>query len=145
MLRAGQCAVAVEDQIVTLLKADAAVAAIVGTRVYDIPAPQGAPGPFITYQVIGAERVGRAYTGHGTHDVTRLQIDCYVDASVDSSQQSRKRQVVNLARAVRTALDRQGLDGEDTVDAILWTDWRDLNTPTETRRSLDFDLLVKDL
>ena len=135
---------AVEDQVVALLKADAGVAALVNSRVYAMPAPQGTTSPFITYQIIDVQRIGLTYEARATHAVTTLQVDCWADSTMSTNVNSRYDRVIDLARAVRAALDRKGLNGEDTVDVILWTGWRDLNTPTETRRSVDFDLYVKD-
>jgi len=135
---------ALEDQVVTLLKSDAGVAALAGDRIFANPAPQGTASPFVTYQIVGNQSIGRTYTGHSTHDVMTLQVDCWADHTTITNVQSRYRKVIDLARAVRAALHRKGLSGEDVVDLVLWTDWRDLNTPTETRRSLDFDLFTKD-
>jgi hypothetical protein len=135
---------AVEDQLVALLKADAAVVALAGARIYAMPAPQGTVSPFITYQMVNAQRTGGSYGGPAQTDVMTVQLDCWADHTTITNAQSRYRKVVDLARAVRAALHNQGLVGEDVVDRIAWTGWRDLNTPSETRRSLDFDLYVRD-
>jgi uncharacterized protein DUF3168 len=135
--------VAVEDQIVTLLTSDPGVAAIVGARVYAMPAPQATASPFLTYQIISVNRVGQTYDARSSHDVTGLQIDCWMESGATTSQYSRYSKVAELARAVRTALDRKGLAGEDTVDLIRWDGWTDFNTPDETRRTLEFTLVVK--
>lgn len=134
---------ALEAQIVAVLKADAAVTAIVGDRIYAMPAPQGTTVPFITYQLIAVNRVGQTYTSGSSHDVQTLQIDCWSDPTGLSVSNSRYDKITQLARAVRSALDQKGLIGDNTVDMIAWDSWADLSTPEETRRSLDFRLSVR--
>lgn len=134
---------AVEDQIVTVLRANAGVSALVGSRIYAMPAPQGTSSPFITYQIIAAARSGMSYHATAVHDVVSLQVDCWSDDTASTSSNSRAEQVNDLARAVRAALDGTGLTGEDIVDLITWTGWSDFSTPTETRRALDFTLMVR--
>lgn len=135
---------AVEDQIVTILKTDPAVSEIVEDRVFAMPAPQGTPSPFITYMMVGVSRVGRDFTGQYTHDRMAMQIDCWADQTMNSSAQSRYSKIVRLSRAVRSALDRRGDVGEDTIDYISWDAWTDDNTPEHTRRIMDFTLAVRD-
>jgi Protein of unknown function (DUF3168) len=134
---------AAEAQIVTLLKADPAVAALVGTRIYAMPAPQNAESPFLTYQIVSLVRTGRAYNGKTVHGITGLQIDCWIDAVAVSSPISRYAKVLSIADAVRDALDGQGLVGDDTIDIIFWEGWSDLSTPEQTRRTLEFGMSVR--
>lgn len=133
-----------EEQVAAALAADAGVSAIVGSRIYAMPAPEGAASPFVTWQVVDVDRIGETYDGRSAFDVTLLQIDCWADRTTDTSSSSRTAQVLALARAVRAALDRKGLTGEDTVDIIRWRRWHDQSTPEEVRRVLEFSLLVKD-
>lgn len=135
---------AVEEQVVELLRSDPAVTALVDSRIYAMPAPQGVQSPFVTYQIIAARRIGRDYRGNGTHDLMMLQVDCWAEETMSTSTNTRYERVLALARAVRAALDRKWTAGEDIIDLILWTNWTDQNTPTATRRTLDFDLYVKD-
>lgn len=122
---------------------DPAVTAIVGARVYAMPAPQGTTSPFLTYQITTGTRIGRVYNGSSSHNLMGLQIDCWMESGAVISQYSRYAKVVELARAVRAALDNKGLIGEDRVDLISWDSWTDFNTPDETRRTLEFTLTVK--
>ena len=133
---------AAEDQIVSMLRADPGVTAIVGQRVYAIPAPQGTPSPFLTYQVLPTVRSGHRYDGEGLYYAMPLQVDCWAEDGVATNTQSRYHQVTELARAVRTALD--GQSAADGVALIRWDSWGDFNTPSETRRSLDFTLLIRE-
>lgn len=82
-----------QGAIITRLRADADVAAIVGSRVYDIP-PAKAPLPLIS---IGP-------TGYQSHDITcmtsgtvTLQIDAW-------SEQRNLSEIRQLADAIRSAL-----------------------------------------
>jgi hypothetical protein len=135
---------AVEDQIVSLLRADPGVAAIVGSRIYAMPAPQGTPSPFLTYQVIASRPSGRVYTAAATHQVMSLQVDCWADDTVDTGSSSRPSQINALAAAVKAGMHGRGMSGEDTVDVILWENTSDFSTPAEARRSLDFTLMVRE-
>lgn len=127
-------AVAVEEQIVATLRAASGVTTLVGNRIYLSPAPQGTPSPFLTYQLINANPIGRSYSG-AVDDDTIIQVDCWADDTTETSPQSRKAQVNALAAAVRDTLHFNGL--------TLWTGTNDFNTPAETRRSLDFQIIVK--
>lgn len=134
---------AVEEQIVALLRAAPAISAAVGSRIYATTAPQHAESPFLTYQFVTSNRTGQTYEATAAYDVTGLQVDCWATDVTDTSSESRGKQVRNLARSVRSALHGQGLTGEDRVDLIRWDSWVDFGSTTEKRRSLDFTLMVR--
>ena len=134
---------AVEAQIRDVLLADSAVAALVGVRIYDMPAPQTAASPFVTYQMVGSNRAGETYDVEATYDVTGFQIDCWCNDTFSTSSNSRSDRVRAIARAVRAALNGAGLTGEDRVDLIRWDSWNDLNEAQTARRTLDFTLMIR--
>lgn len=84
-----------ELAVYTILKANSAVAALVGTRVYALKAPQPATAPYITYQRISGERTRdtRGPTGRAR---ARIQVDCYATGYAGANA---------LANAVRKSLD----------------------------------------
>jgi hypothetical protein len=65
-----------EDKLYTLLSGDAAVAAIVSSRIYPDEAPQGIADPYLTYQRIAS---GRDYTlgGYSNLENPIIQVDCW--------------------------------------------------------------------
>jgi hypothetical protein len=85
----------VKGGLVAHLKADAGVAAIVGTKVYPIPLPQGKNPPYLLYQRKDTEHV-RDLSGASGLRRAEFQLDAY---STDSAQ------VETLAEAVRSSLD----------------------------------------
>jgi hypothetical protein len=66
-----------DEEIYARVSGDAGVAALVGTRVYPLLAPQGAAYPFIRYQKIS--RVGEAVAFDAVNGVVnaRFQFDAY--------------------------------------------------------------------
>lgn len=111
-----------------------AVTDIVDSRVYAMPAPQGTRSPFITYQLASRDPDGRTYGGAAA-DANLFQVDCWLDTTASTASQSALAQIRTLADAVRVALVASGL--------TLWQATRDLSTPADTRRSLDFLIIVK--
>lgn len=66
----------VERVTYTLLKNDAAVTAIVGTRIYPVMLPQQQPTPAIVYEIISSPRMGVIDARDATHLTrTRVQIN----------------------------------------------------------------------
>lgn len=84
-----------EMAVYTILKADAAVAAIVASRIHALSAPQGTAAPFITYQRISGERT-RDTRGPTGRSRSRIQVDGYAAGYAGAK---------TLANAVRHALD----------------------------------------
>lgn len=81
--------------LVAFLRAQATLAALVGTRIYPLSLPQGATLPALTYQ--GISTVPEASgDNRPTSDTTRLQIDSW-GASYEA--------VREVAAALRAALD----------------------------------------
>lgn len=66
----------IETDLVTHLKADSAVSALVGTRIYPLMAPQNVANPYITYQVIN-DNSNQCLGGSVYQNDTRFQIDCW--------------------------------------------------------------------
>lgn len=85
----------IEQAIFAQLSGWAALAALVGTRIYPLQAPQNAAAPFITYQRISAPRL-RSLAGGSGQANPRIQIDVYA-ASYASAKAA--------ATQVRLALD----------------------------------------
>ena len=77
------------------LKANAAVSAIVGDRVYIAPIPQAKPLPFVVFRRRATDHI-RSLTGPSGLRRTEFDLMCY---STDSAQ------VEQLAEAVRLSLD----------------------------------------
>lgn len=84
-----------ERAIYALLSGDAAVAAIVATRIYPLEAPRDARAPLIIYARGGGNR-WRSLTGPSGLAQAEIQVDAYA-AEYEA--------VKDLARAVRHALD----------------------------------------
>lgn len=66
----------IESDLVTHLKNDSAVSALVGTRIYPMKAPQSVTNPYITYQVIN-DNSNQCLGGSVYQNDTRFQIDCW--------------------------------------------------------------------
>jgi len=77
------------------LKADAAVSAIVGNRVYIAPVPQAKPLPFVVFRREGTDHI-RSLAGPSGLRRSEFDLMCY---STDSAE------VEQLGEAVRLALD----------------------------------------
>lgn len=95
----------IEEGLVAQLKADSAVAAIVGTRIHPGAIPQDGALPAVVYQLISSPRevdLG----GPSTFIRARYQIDCWAN-----SQST----VRSLADSVRAALNGVGLQSPKTL------------------------------
>jgi hypothetical protein len=92
----------IDESLVQLLTAEAAVAADVGGRIYSVQAPQGAALPCIVYERQNTTR-GPYMHMQGMTGITRVTfvISCIGDSLMT---------VRNLARSVRTALQFKRTD-----------------------------------
>lgn len=90
---------AVQTTAVALLRADAAVAAIVGQRIYASP-PDNGPMPMISLGPSDAVKFHRADRQGSS---TTLQIDCWAQAGEDARDQMKVCR--DLVHAVTAALD----------------------------------------
>lgn len=84
----------VEQQLYTVLAANAPVAALVITRIYPLLMPQGVTLPAISYQRV-ATVPNNDLEGTQNHEWVRVQVDCWHNNYAG---------VKALAAAVRTAL-----------------------------------------
>lgn len=66
----------IESELVTQLKADATLTALVDTRIYPLMAPQNVVNPYMTYQVV-SDTSNQCYSGVTYQNDTRFQIDCW--------------------------------------------------------------------
>ncbi len=94
----------IESALCSVLENDAAVAALVGTRVYAMPLPQDPTLPAITYQRISTV-LGAGISGPESLARVRVQVDCWATTVAG---------VAALGQAVLNAL--HGYSG--TVDAV---------------------------
>jgi len=85
----------IEEAVYTHLKTDANVAALVGTRIYPLVAPQDAAYPLLVYQRISTPRV-RSHSGPSGLAYPRIQITCAAD-QYDVTR--------SLANTVRASMD----------------------------------------
>jgi hypothetical protein len=67
-----------EEVLVARLKATPGVTALVGTRVYPMEAPQGAPTPWIVYQRVSTNPFGVLRGSSGLDD-PRVQFNAWAD------------------------------------------------------------------
>lgn len=115
---------ALRKAVIAGLLADAGVAALVGTRVYDEP-PQGVSFPYVRF---------------GAADQAALRMDCHTDDDVAFSVECHARpdavaqtvhprvQAERLGHAVRLALDQAALSVEGYT-----LDWLDYQTQAVSR------------
>lgn len=110
----------IETNLYTTLSNDAGVTALVGTRIYPNPAPEGAEKPLISYFVVAGSRF-QTIPGVGDATRKRIQINCH--ANTYSSAKA-------VAAAVISALEGDGyLDLEfdiydpDTQTHTVAVDW----------------------
>lgn len=89
----------VAASIITLLKADATVAAIASTRIYPTQAPQGTESPYVVMTEVSTVAQEGQDNMLGL-DETLMQFSCY---AIDTQT------ALNLRRAVRNALCAAGV------------------------------------
>lgn len=103
----------VESAIYNILKNNAPVAAVVGTRIYPNTAPQTTPNPCIVFQERSVDP-SDTKSGVSRLDTCYIGVDCYCD-----TQKACK----DLAKLVRTALDRYaGFVGDCNIQSIQFSD-----------------------
>jgi hypothetical protein len=108
----------IEEALVTLLKADPAVTALIGVgndaRIYPESAPQNAGWPRLTYLVVDWPS-DQTLSGPSGYCTPRIQFDCWASArSVTRAYATAKA----LVRAVRERLD--GYSGQVNGLTIHW-------------------------
>lgn len=109
----------IEADLVALLKADGAVAALAGTRIFPEPAPQGVAFPAITYRRISGQR-DYSLDGHTGLATARFQFDCWAMLFAQARA---------LADAVSLALEAWTL-----ADARIQTDLDTFEPDAELQR-----------
>lgn len=72
-LRGNKTPMSMEADLFTLLSGDATIAAIVGTRIYPVIAPNSAVAPFLVYNVISGQAVS-TFSGASGYVKKRVQI-----------------------------------------------------------------------
>lgn len=106
-----------EEGLVTYLKANGGVAALVGTRVYPLILPQEATYPALAYMVVSDDRP-QSHSGPTGLATPRIQIDCW-GATYGATKL--------LERAVRLALEGYvGAMGSVTVRGVFLDTAQDL-------------------
>lgn len=127
----------IEEALGARLKADAAVAALVGVRVYAVVAPGDVAKPFVTFQEISALDAGQHLRGPSNLMRSRYQVDAWAD---------RRGVAKSLGAAIRACLDgyRGDTAAADTtiVRSILFEDRRDLYEAPELLHRVSIDFLV---
>lgn len=129
-----------EEGLYDYLVAQTAVTDIVGTRIYQVNAPQGAALPLIEHVTLQVEEYTHSTAGSGLAKTT-IRIDCY-DDSYDG--------VKTLAAAVRGELHGfgNGSMGSQFVRSCFLTGTRDTHSaPTDASEvpvygvSMDFEFM----
>jgi len=85
----------IKGGMVAHLKADAGVAAIVGTKVYPVPIPQGQSAPYLLYQRYDTDHI-RDLSGPSGLRRTSFQLDAYSESPAEAEA---------LSESVRLSLD----------------------------------------
>lgn len=130
-----------EQALVSILRADAAVAAVVAQRIRPHSDAQNLASPYITYQRISTDPVARPLEGTAVARAARLQVDCWSD---ERASDSAPKDVFELAEKVRVALDdKGGVFNGATISAIVFEDQRALPEDTRQRVSMDFTFWEK--
>ena len=111
-----------EEALRALLAADAAVAALVGARIYPVEIPQGADMPALVYTRISGPR-DHAFSGPTGLAMARVQVDAYADPAASASAYASAK---GLIRAVRQAVDGyRGASAGTEIGGIFSDDERD--------------------
>jgi len=131
--------------IFKLLKDNSDVNALVGTRIFPMVARQGTDFPFIIYDVLTDDPTDYK-EGVSSLDTTSVMVSVYSETYS---------QAADLAKKVRTALDRQSItiDGAVIIQSIKYDGYNDFfdldsfdNSATNARgvfrKALDFDVRI---
>lgn len=103
----------VESAIYNILKDNAGVSAVTGTRIYPNTAPQGTANPCIVFQERSVDP-SDTKSGVSHLDTCYVGIDCYCDGQRASKE---------LGKLVRTALDRySGFVSDCNIQSIQFVD-----------------------
>jgi len=78
-----------EPNIFSVLTGDAAVSALVGTRVYPIKLPHEPTYPAITYSRVASEKVN-AFDGYKGLEDARIQVDCWASTYAQAKDLAEK-------------------------------------------------------
>jgi hypothetical protein len=113
-----------EDAIYNILANDAAVAAVVGTRIYRVRMPDNPTFPAITYQTTYGTQV-ESFTGYSGLKMPVVAIDCWGKTAKVTQE---------LAEKVRTALHGySGTYSDIRIDNVLeWSFVEMYESDTET-------------
>lgn len=117
----------------TFLQADAAVAALVGTRVYPVKLPQGVKDASLVYNEISGQSDHHMEGPSGLVTV-RMQIAAWAQ-SADAAHA--------LFLAVKEAIDGyRGMMGSVEVQGVFIDSWRDLDDTTANLRGKVADYFI---
>lgn len=105
-----------EQALIDRLKADAAVSALVGTRIYFTEAPQAPALPYVVIFRVGDRPVHSLECSSGLH-FARLQVDGFAKSAKTAR---------DVMRAVKTSLDGfRGIQSTVDVQSVLLLDSMD--------------------
>lgn len=123
----------VEEALVSILRNNAAVAALVSTRIYPVMIPQGATLPVIEYRQLSGQK---EHSHDANADLARPR---YQFTAISASYSQAK----TLAAAIVAALDNyQGTVSGVKIDAVQKQNQMDLFTRTEDEGNSTFSSLV---
>lgn len=123
--------------LVARLKADSAIVAIAGQRVYPAPAPEAAALPNVTWQQIG-DGSTRVSSGMLNVRQTRVQVNVWADDRLEA---------INLEAAVRASLDSWRLTGNVFMAMVVnVVDLIDTSfNPVRYGRGIDVQIVHKEV
>lgn len=112
----------IESDLVTHLKADTALAALVSTRIYPMVAPQNVVKPYITYQVI-SDNSNQCLEGGIYQSDTRFQLDCW--STKYSEVKAVKTAVINAILGFKSSSSISAMDDYES-ETLLYRQMIDL-------------------
>lgn len=124
---------AIEEVIVSKLKAHAGLSALVGTRVYPAPLPQRPTLPAVTYQRISTLPIGSRDAAKANFERPRFQFDGW---ALDVAGRAA------LADALRNALATIQQASNPRVDVTLLQDARDFYEADSGRYRAALDAFI---
>jgi len=102
----------ITDAIYSILSGDAALTAVVSTRIYPVFARQNETKPFLVFEI---SQDGE-YTKDGAAKVIYTDLDIYIIAT------GSPRATMVIADLIKDALDQySGVIGDNDIDLIQWT------------------------